>query len=603
MNRSRSVRRQLVSAAGLSVCACAFLARPAGAQLPEGYWDTDRTQPILDKTLEITLAPDLSHLSEGEHAAVGYLLAAGRIIHDLYEAQHHPESHRARARLEGLTSSQPGAATDNLQRLYRLFRGPIATTLDNERLPFLPVAEEVPGKAVYPPTMTREVINSYLETSPDVRNILAERTRVRQATEANLRADVATLDANPVLDVLHPGLRNRLLTTSVDPSQLYGTPYSVAWADSVLSVYELLLQAAEAVRTEDPDLFDYLTLRARDFLTGDYEAGDAAWVTGQFQNLNAEIGSYETYDDELLGVKAFYGMSLLLRDRAASDALARALTGLQAIEDRLPHEPHQAVRTQIPVGVYQIIADFGQSRGANTATILPNDADHSRKYGRTILLRYNIMTNETIFEQSLNRLKAATEPEFHGDLTLDGNFQRTLWHEVGHYLGVTLTQDGRVLDAALQQHADLFEEMKADLVSLYTASYLHETGYLSDGQLTSVYASGIRRVLQTNEPRRSQPYQTMQLMQWNFFMENGVLEFDSASGRMSIDYAPYHEAVGRLLAEVLAIQYAGDLERAGEFIDQYGYWHEDLHGVVAANIRDSIEYRYYLVRYASLDGE
>jgi hypothetical protein len=36
-------------------------------------------------------------------------------------------------------------------------------------------------------------------------------------------------------------------------------------------------------------------------LSDDYESGDAAWVTGHFKTLNAQIGSYETYDDELYG--------------------------------------------------------------------------------------------------------------------------------------------------------------------------------------------------------------------------------------------------------------------------------------------------------------
>ena len=30
-----------------------------------------------------------------------------------------------------------------------------------------------------------------------------------------------------------------------------------------------------------------------------------------------------------------------------------------------------------------------------------------------------------------------------------GNFQRTLWHEIGHYLGVDRTDDGRTLFAGL----------------------------------------------------------------------------------------------------------------------------------------------------------
>ena len=143
---------------------------------------------------------------------------------------------------------------------------------------------------------------------------------------------------------------------------------------------------------------------------------------------------------------------------------------------------------------------------------------------------------------------------------------------------------------------------KEDIRAPWARTVLSEIGYLSAEQLTSMYAGGIRRVLLTNAPRRSQPYQTMQLMQWNFFLENGVLAFDRTSERMSIDYSRYQEVVGNLLTEVLAIQYAGDLARADEFVERYAYWNDDLHGIIAANIRDSIEYRYYLVRYASLDG-
>ena len=50
------------------------------------------------------------------------------------------------------------------------------------------------------------------------------------------------------------------------------------------------------------------------FCPDDYESGDAAWVTGHFKNLNAQIGSYETYDDELYGVKTFF------RFQSAGDA-------------------------------------------------------------------------------------------------------------------------------------------------------------------------------------------------------------------------------------------------------------------------------------------
>ncbi|MFN2517371.1 MAG: zincin-like metallopeptidase domain-containing protein, partial [Pyrinomonadaceae bacterium] len=81
-------------------------------------------------------------------------------------------------------------------------------------------------------------------------------------------------------------------------------------------------------------------------------------------------------------------------------------------------------------------------------------------------------------------------PEQAKDLTNEGNFYRTLWHEVGHYLGVDRTKDNRDLDEALQENASVMEEMKADLVSLFVAEALRKQGYYKDAQLKSVYAGG-----------------------------------------------------------------------------------------------------------------
>ncbi|HKR21779.1 MAG TPA: zincin-like metallopeptidase domain-containing protein, partial [Pyrinomonadaceae bacterium] len=329
-------------------------------------------------------------------------------------------------------------------------------------------------------------------------------------------------------------------------------------------------------------------------------SGDAAWVTGRFKNLNAQIGSYETYDDELFGVKSFFGLSLLATRQQETTALRQAMKGLQALEDSLPYEHHKKVREDIPVGVYDVIADFGQTRGGNTATILPNESYLARRYGRTILLRANIMRDPNIFESTNRTLAAAVGEEQAKALTNDGNFYRTLWHEVGHYLGVDRTKDNRDLDEALQDNGNTMEEMKADLVSLFVAEALRKQGYYTEAQLRSVYAGGILRVLQNNKPRRDQPYQTMQLMQWNFFLENGLLSFDARTGLMRIHYDKYHDVVGKLLQKVLDVQYQGDKAGSDRFIDQYAVWRDDLHGVVARNIRDTQTYRFRLFKYAAL---
>jgi hypothetical protein len=322
-------------------------------------------------------------------------------------------------------------------------------------------------------------------------------------------------------------------------------------------------------------------------------------VTGRFRGLNAQIGAYETYDDELYGAKAFHGMSVQVSDPAATASLRGAVQGLQAFEDSLPYEPHRRVREDIPVGVYDVVADFGQARGTNTATILPNEVLPARRYGRIIMIRRNIIEHPELFALTDAAWKAAVAPGHADELRPDGNLYRTLWHEIGHYLGPDSDAQGRGLDEALQDAADTLEEMKADLVSLHVAPALRQRGYYDDARLRSVQASGIRRVLQNVKPRRDQPYETMQLMQMNHFLEQGVLRYDAASQRLHIDYARYGDGVRSLLQEVLAVQRAGDRARAEAFIQRLTTW-DERHEEVAARMRAQEKYRYRLVRYEAL---
>ena len=573
----------------------AWLALPA-AVAPGGYWTPEQAQAVLAKTQEIRLAPDLGALTAGERRALGRLLEVGRIFQALYEQTRHHQARQALAALEG---PQRPPHADALLRLYRLNQGPIATTLDNARVPFAPVDPPPPGKNVYPWGVTRDEIERFLAAHPGERDrILDPRTAVRRATAANLRRDLADLQGHPVLDTLHPGLRARL-SAQPDPAAFYAVPYAVAYADEMLKAYGLLSTAADDLAPDDAELAGYLRNRARDLLTNDYESGDAAWVTGRFGRLNAQIGAYETYDDELYGTKAFFAVSLLLRDETASAALREAIKGLQEVENALPYENHKRVREDIPVGVYQVIADFGQARGTNTATILPNDALLARRYGRTILLRANIMRNSDLFANSDRLWRAAVAGAHDDDLGPDGDFQRTLWHEIGHYLGVDRDRQGRDLDAALQENAPALEEMKADLVSLFAARTLRARGYYDDQTLRHVYAAGIRRTLQNVRPRRDQPYQTMQLMQTNYFLEKGLLEVDP-SGQLVIRYDRYHDTVSALLRDVLAVQHEGDKAASDRFIERYTAWKPDLHEPLAEKMRAATPYRFRLVRYAAL---
>jgi hypothetical protein len=585
----------------------------ADTDLPEGYLSEQESQAILDKTLVITLDPDLSGLGENERAVVGKLIEVGQIFQKLHEHMRHHQALEAWEKLVALDESLGSpAATQNLKHMYYQFKGPIARMLDNKSRAFLPVDEKERGRNVYPWGVEKEDVEAFLDKYPESRpRILGVRTVVRRAERPLVEADLATLDEYPALDALHPGFRERLEGLRDDPGdrEFYACPYSVAFAGPIFEAYKLINEAAGLIESDDPEFAAYLRNRGRDLLSNDYESGDASWVTGRFGNLNAEIGSYETYDDQLFGVKSFFACNVLLRDAEQSDALRDAIRGLQDFENSLPYEPagwsgqgdKKKIREDIPVGVYNIVADFGQSRGTNTATILPNESSHARKYGRTILLRSNIMRNPELFGLRLAAYQSVVARKYQNDLILDGGFYRTLWHEIGHYLGVDRTADGRELDEALEESSSILEELKADLVSLFLVDALLESGYYDEQTAKGHYADGVRRVLLRNKPGRTQTYRVMQNMQFNYYVDSGLFQYHEKNNRLIIHYDKYHDTVASMLARVLELQQQGDKAAADAFIDEYFRWEDDLHVRLGEAMKATETYRYARVRYAALD--
>ncbi|HEX6789716.1 MAG TPA: NUDIX hydrolase, partial [Candidatus Krumholzibacteria bacterium] len=385
------------------VMACVAIAAPV--QLPKGYLPLSESQPMIDKTLRAHLAPDVSGLSARERATVDRLIKAGQIFEDLHQEMRYPGAIAAREALFALDRKLGSPAeTTNLVTLYYMNHGPVARMLDNQRRPFVPLAATPLGGSLYPADATKDEIDAFLAAHPETRaSILGPRTVVRRADAASLKRDIATLKSNPLLDGLHPGLRSSLESMAKKPDRatFYAVPYPVAFPAQLLQCYRLITDAAEQIEPEDEELATYLRNRARDLITNDYESGDATWVTGRYKTLNAQIGSYENYDDELYGTKTYFALSILKADHAKSDALRAATAQIQKLEDSLPYDEgkaHKRVRSDIPVGVYDVLADFGQARSANTASILPNDAGPARRYGRTILLRRNIMESPELFD-------------------------------------------------------------------------------------------------------------------------------------------------------------------------------------------------------------
>ena len=137
-------------------------------------------------------------------AAVKKLIAAGVILQRLYEDSLHNQALSSYEDLQILHAQlgQPDQ-TEKLIGLYRLFNGPVATTLENERLTFLPVMNELPGRNVFPVDATREEIEQFVAAHPEAKNsLLGLRSLVRRATPENLDRDLSVLARHPTLATL-----------------------------------------------------------------------------------------------------------------------------------------------------------------------------------------------------------------------------------------------------------------------------------------------------------------------------------------------------------------------------------------------------------------
>lgn len=564
----------------------------------EGFWSEDDARAVLSATSEISLRADTGSLSAEERAALPFLVEAGEAMSRIYRVSRHPDALRVHSYLAGYEPTEAERSRlDALRDVELSFAGPIARTADGARVAIAPVEAYRSGRNLYPEGATAEELRAQALGDGSL-GILDLRTVVRRRSLASLSADRAAMAEHPWIAALHPTLSDRL---AGEPSQsaFYGVPYALAYADELEAASRALFAAAELLRTTSPDFSAYLAQRARDLLTNDYEGGDAIWVTAALGGLNMQIGAYETYDDHLAGQKAFASASILIRDVEASSALSAAIGHLPELESALPGGPYGEVRTTIPIGIYDVYADFGQARGANTASILPNDADITRRHGRTILIRRNVIEHPEIVARARARFAAAVAPAHVDELGVRGNLDRTVWHEVGHYLGPKVTTDGRVVTVALGELHNHFEELKADLVSLWSVPRLLSMGVLDEERAHAMYAAGVLRVMVSRRPDATEPYQTMQLMQQNWLMERGVLTFDAATGLFSIDYARYPAAVEAMLTEVLAIQRSGDAARAQAFVTRWAIWNDAIQGVVGARMLEAAP-TWTLVRYEAL---
>ncbi len=437
----------------------------------------------------------------------------------------------------------------DLKRLLRLM-GSRWDLLDENR-PFVGEDLMPPGRELYPRDLTRAQIEKYVAAHP------AEKA--------------ALYDEHSV--VKRQGAR------------LIAVPYHQEYSRWLVPMAKALRDAAAL--TPDPAFANFLRLRAGALLSDDYYPSDLAWLDLKDPKVDIIFAPYETYTDDLLGIKTSYGASLLIRNEPESAKLAVYQRYVPEIQDALPLDPADRPSTLghlTPMEVMDAPYRTGDLLHGYQAVAdnLPNDPRIHEKKGSKKIFFKNFMdarVNFVILPIAQKLMLPAQAAKASGEGYLAG----TLLHEICHGLGPAFSrQAGKQIDIreAIGQAYSGLEEAKADVVGMFGLKWLVDHKALPADRLEEYYASYVAGLFRTLRFGTGEAHGRAEMMEFNYLSENHAITH--AGGRYTIDYARMAPSIARLARELLEIEATGDRARAEAWFNKYDKMPPDLVAALAA---------------------
>ena len=378
---------------------------------------------------------------------------------------------------------------------------------------------------------------------------------------------------------------------------LQAVPYHEAWPQELGQVARLLAQAAEL--SNDESLRNYLTQRARALITGDYARAEAAWRAMRYSDLDVLIGPILRDADQRFGLRAGFGAYVLLRDWGWGARLAAFTVFLPRVQDSLPVSA--AFKAEVPdvnlkVGVYDLVfqAGHGTTRADSvTAEELGQPRLRLRQPPHRLQLR-----NVTQARFDALVVPVADEliaPEQRRHVRFEPFFLNTMFHEMAHALGMRETVAARgPVQLALREHADTMEELKAAVLSLWLAYWLHANGEMRGTAPMDHYVSLLASVFRAVHINADSPAGRAHMLLFNYFRDWGAFRRDAATGRYRVDVADIGGAIAALAAQVLTIQGSGDYQGAAELVGTLAApraeFRADLERLAAAGIPAAVAF-------------
>jgi hypothetical protein len=479
-------------------------------------------------------------LTERERQMVDKLVEACRLLDDVYWRQ---------SDLDGLALYK-STGNPSLKTLLTIMGG--RWDLIDENHPFAGAPPMPPGHELYPHDLTRDAVEQYVKQHPGDK--------------------MAIYDPYTVVKRL-PGGR------------LIGIPYREEYKAQLVPMAQALREAAAL--SPDAQFANFLRLRADALLSSDYYKSDLAWLDLKNPRFDVIFAPYETYLDDLLGVKTSFGASVLIRNEEESQRLAVYEKYVPDIEDALPVDAaaRPSKRGHLtPMEVMDAPYRAGDLRHGYQAVAdnLPNDARIHQEKGTKKIFFKNFM-DARVANVILPIAHKLMRPGQASKASPEGYLAAVILHEISHELGPDFAhRDGKQVDIreAIGPAYSGLEEAKADVVGMFGLKWLVDHGALPKERLEEYYASYVAGIFRTLRFGTGEAHGRAEMMEFSYLAEQHAIIYNA--GLYSIDIARIPGALSMLAKELLEIEAAGDRARAEAWFTKYDRMPPELKAALAA---------------------
>lgn len=472
----------------------------------------------------VVITADVSGLPESERKALDALIEAARLLDPIFDRQ----AYAGNPALAAALAADQSPLGQARAQYFQIMRGP--WDRQDHHQPFAIDRARPPGAGFYPEDLTEEAFRAYLEAHP------------AQAEALTSPFTVVHRDAG-------------------DETRLVAVPYSEAYAEWLEPAARKLEEAATL--TQSDSLATFLRSRAAGFRSDDYYQSDKDWMDLDSQ-VEITIGPYETYEDELMGLKTAFEAFVTVADPEASSRLVKFKELLPAMEQNLPvpDEVKTERGAESPIRVVDLVFASGDARKSvqTIAFNLPNDERvRTEKGAKKVLLRNVIKTKfDAIMQPVGERVIAADQGHL---LDAEAFFQETLFHELSHSLGPAFVHNDPAkgeVKSALGASYSALEEGKADVMGAYNILFMIEQGHFPAAfrdRLLVTYFAGLFRSVRFGVAEAHGQGAALQI---NRFIQDGAVRFDEATARFSVELDALAASIEKLVHDMCMWQHQGD---------------------------------------------